>query len=75
VATSNPFKSGRISLGSYGATKRGQTVTLTMPLLIRLMEYAREDAKSDLDLHHVAEKLSQCAGMVDMDDYAGLVKR
>lgn len=75
MATSNPFKSGRISLGSYGATKRGQTITLTMPLLIRLMEYAREDAKSDLDLHHVAEKLARHTGLVDMDDYNMLVKR
>jgi hypothetical protein len=71
----NVFKSGRISLGAYGAAKRGQTVTLTMPLLIRLMEYAREDAKSDLDLHHVAERLSRHSGLVDMDDYQRLVAR
>lgn len=33
------------------------TVTVDVPLLIRLLEYAREDAKTDMDLHNVAEKL------------------
>jgi hypothetical protein len=33
------------------------TVTLDVPLLIRLLEYAREDAKTDVDLHSVTEKL------------------
>jgi hypothetical protein len=30
---------------------------LSIPLLIRLLEYAREDAKSDLDLHFVVENI------------------
>ena len=29
------------------------TVTLDVPLFIRLLEFAREDAKSDVDLHNV----------------------
>lgn len=33
------------------------TVKLDVPLLIRLLEYAREDAGNDLDLHDLAEKL------------------
>lgn len=33
------------------------TVKTDVPLLIRLLEYAREDAKTDMDLHNVAEKL------------------
>lgn len=33
------------------------TVTVDIPLLIRLLEYAREDAKTDMDLHSVTEKL------------------
>ena len=43
-----------------------------MPLLIRLLEYAREDAKTDLDLHDVAEKLinlSQTGHILTMNDY------
>jgi hypothetical protein len=31
-------------------------VTLDIPLFIRLLEYAREDAKTDMDLHNVDEK-------------------
>jgi hypothetical protein len=33
------------------------SVTLDIPLMIRLLEYAREDAKTDMDLHSVTEKL------------------
>jgi hypothetical protein len=33
------------------------TVTMDVPLLIRLLEYAKEDAQTDMDLHNVAERL------------------
>lgn len=33
------------------------TVTIDIPLLIRLLEFSREDAKSDIDLHNIAEAL------------------
>jgi hypothetical protein len=32
-------------------------VTMDIPLLLRIMEYSKEDAKTDMDLHHVVEKL------------------
>lgn len=32
-------------------------VTMDVPLLIRIMEYAREEANTDMDLHNVAENL------------------
>lgn len=32
-------------------------VTMDIPLLLRIMEYAKEDAKTDMDLHHVADSL------------------
>lgn len=47
-------------------------VAMDVPLLIRMMEYAREDAKSDLDLHDVAEKaiaLSSEGRTLTMSDY------
>lgn len=47
-------------------------VSLDVPLLIRLLEYAREDAKTDMDLHHVAEKLialSDEGRTLTMQDY------
>lgn len=34
-------------------------VTMDIPLLIRLLEYAREDAQTDMDLHDVTERLIQ----------------
>jgi hypothetical protein len=35
------------------------TVTFDIPLLIRMLEFAREDAKTDMDLHNVTEKMIQ----------------
>lgn len=32
-------------------------ISMDVPLLIRLLEYAREDAKSDMDLHNVADNM------------------
>jgi hypothetical protein len=48
-----------------------------VPLLIRLLEYAREDAASDVDLHEVVEKmihLSQRGNTLDMHHYGRIVK-
>lgn len=33
-------------------------IKVDVPLMIRLLEYAREDANTDMDLHNVAEKLT-----------------
>jgi hypothetical protein len=51
-------------------------VKIDIPLFIRLLEYAREDAKSDMDLHNVAERaieLSVSSRTLTMDDYNTLV--
>lgn len=51
-------------------------VKLDIPLLIRLLEYAREDAKTDMDLHCVAEKLidlSENGQTLSMNDYNNIV--
>lgn len=51
-------------------------VSLDVPLFIRLLEYAREDAKTDMDLHNVAEKaiaLSQSGKTLSMNDYESIV--
>lgn len=47
------------------------TVTLDIPLIIRVLELAREDLKSDMDLHRVVEKLIEIRnkGTLTMDDY------
>lgn len=52
------------------------TASLDIPLLIRIMEYAKEDAQSDMDLHKVAEniiKLSKQGRTLTMDDYSNIV--
>jgi hypothetical protein len=52
------------------------TIKLDVPLFIRLLEYAREDAKDDMDLHRLAENaidLSRFAGTLGMMDYDVLV--
>jgi hypothetical protein len=51
-------------------------VTIDIPLLIRVMEFAKEDAKTDMDLHSAAEnmiKLSQDGKTLDMADYNSIV--
>jgi hypothetical protein len=32
------------------------TITMDVPLFIRMLEYAKEDAKTDMDLHIATEK-------------------
>jgi len=58
--------------GVAEAVNPQDTVTLDIPLMIRLLEYAREDAKTDMDLHNVAErliKLSASGQSLSMDQY------
>ena len=52
------------------------TITVDVPLFIRLLEYAREDAQTDVDLHDVAEKtisLSASGKTLTMNDYKLIV--
>jgi hypothetical protein len=51
-------------------------VTMDVPLFIRVLEYAREDAQEDMDLHDLAEKAivaTKQQGILAMDDYDMLV--
>jgi hypothetical protein len=51
-------------------------IVMDVPLFIRLLEYAREDAKTDMDLHNVAEKaisLSTEDKVLTMSDYNNIV--
>jgi len=52
------------------------TITMDVPLFIRVLEYAREDAQADMDLHDLAEKaisLGKERGILQMDDYDEIV--
>ena len=47
------------------------TVTLDIPLLIRILELVREDIKDDVTLHHVVERMLDLKnkGTLTMDHY------
>jgi hypothetical protein len=52
------------------------TITMDVPLFIRMLEYAREDASADVDLHDVAENaisLNKEQDILSMDDYDSLL--
>jgi hypothetical protein len=57
------------------AVDKADTVTVDIPLMIRLLEYAREDAKTDMDLHKVVENLinMRSEGTLSMDHYDSIV--
>jgi hypothetical protein len=51
-------------------------ITVDVPLFIRLLEYAREDAQTDMDLHDVADNIISLASSgktLTMDDYVSIV--
>lgn len=52
-------------------------IALDIPLLIRLLEWSREDAKDDVDLHVVAENIIKImknnTEFLTMDDYSAIV--
>ena len=51
-------------------------IKMDVPLFIRMLEYAREDASNDIDLHEVAKKvigLSSEDKVLTMDDYETIV--
>jgi hypothetical protein len=75
-----PGKGRRLKPGLLHKTESSinpvDTIKVDIPLLIRLLEYAREDASGDLDLHDLAEKLvaiSDRGRTLTMRDYERLV--
>jgi hypothetical protein len=55
-------------------------ISVDVPLFIRLLEYSREDAKTDMDLHDVAENIIRLSAegepltMANYDDIVGVSK-
>jgi hypothetical protein len=52
------------------------TITMDVPLFIRMLEYSREDAAEDMDLHDITEKaisLNKEKGILSMEDYDTIV--
>ena len=61
----------------YGYGNEEDVIKLNVPLMIRLLEYAREDANHDVDLHLIAENLidlSEEGDVLEMKDYPEIVK-
>jgi hypothetical protein len=61
------------------ATDEADTISLDIPLMIRMLELAREDVKDDMELHRITERLIEIRnkGTLTMDDYefiAGIKK-
>ena len=53
-------------------------ITMDVPLFIRMLEYAREDAKTDMDLHIATEKILEQLKNKDclsMDSYDYIVSK
>lgn len=60
----------------YSNRNPQDVIKVDVPLLIRLLEYSREDAKTDMDLHNVAEKLIQLSAdgtTLSMKDYNNII--
>jgi hypothetical protein len=52
-------------------------ITMDLPLFLRMLEFAREDASQDMDLHDVTERanmLTKEKDMLTMEDYNEIVK-
>jgi len=76
---------GKFRDGNYKSMEEAETkvsedipdiIAVDVPLFIRLLEFAREDAGDDMDLHEVAERAIEAVkmrGVLSMDDYETLV--
>lgn len=68
----HPFN-GRLVGEDDDLSKNEDTVTMDVPLLIRVMEYAKEDAKTDMELHRAVERMLSIGGALTMNDYDSIV--
>lgn len=58
------------------AVDKKDTITFDIPLLIRVLEFAREELKSDINLHKMVERLISIRGKgtLTMNQYGRIVK-
>lgn len=67
---------GKTTIGKIIINSEDDYVKLNIPLMIRLLEYAREEAVNDIDLHLIAEKLmelSENGDTLTMKDYLDII--
>lgn len=48
-------------------------VSMDVPLLIRLLEWAHEDAKTDIEIHIAVENMIAKKTNLTMNDYSGII--
>ena len=76
-AVSDDFiKMASPSLNEAKEEDKVDTITMDVPLFIRMLEYSKEDAAEDMDLHDVTEKaisLGKERGILQMEDYDEIV--
>lgn len=57
--------------------KEEDVIKINVPTFIRMLEYAREDAKTDMDLHVATENILEILEdkeYITMEDYEKIVK-
>lgn len=54
---------------------QGSVILLTAPALLKLLEYAREEAKTDVDLCRLVESLMELKGQLKTKDVASLLPK
>lgn len=62
------------SFKKYLLENKEPTVKLTLPLLIRVLEWAREEAKDDVEVHNLVENMTKKSGTISTKDYPDLIK-
>ena len=76
LIVSSPARDSSANIASSLNPK--DTINLDIPLFIRLLEYAREDASSDVDIHNLSERVINLASSgetLTMDDYDSIVPK
>jgi hypothetical protein len=71
-------KNADINTGLEENINPTDSISLDVPLFIRMLEYAREDAKTDMDLHNVTDnalQLSTTGRTLTMADYNKIVNK
>lgn len=59
----------------YLEEQKANVISMDVPLFMRMLEYAREDAADDLDLHFVTENIIRLSGgVLTMADYEQIVR-
>lgn len=56
------------------ANKGEDIIKVTVPMFIKLMEWSREDAKSDLDVHNITERIVSKNGILCSSEFDDLIK-